>query len=241
MAIIRLAPPFDAYHGTVSGVAGSSKLTIFSTAKAAGVSRQWVVPANPQSTAQMLMRSYQIAGAAAYSALTPAQAAEWVDAAEQLNYENILHLSYTLSGINLFVMINAYRQIRGDAIIDACPTITMPPIPTEVTAVTLSTPTTLEIISKVPGLETDGWVLIRLTKPLSSAVRQARPNELRIVDDGDKAIIKHSVGTVTHTLTVTSGDYAVADRVGVELRSLSTAFFPGPKYLEPNTVILDAP
>jgi len=163
MAIIRLAPPFDAFHGTVSGTGGSSKLTIFSTPKAAGVSRRWVVPSNPQSTLQMLMRSYQIAGSAAYSALSPAQAAIWVAAAEQLSYENILHLQYGISGINLFTMINYYRQIAGETLYSDCPAISAPPIPTAVTSVTLTTSILLTIVGQVPGMETGGKTMVRVT------------------------------------------------------------------------------
>jgi len=239
MPIFRLTQPFDAFHGTVTGQSGDSKLVLYSTAKSAGVARQWVVPANPQSTNQMIFRGYQIAATAAYSGLTAAQAALWTEQAELLNYTNILNLDYSLSGVNLFVMINFYRQLRGIAILEDVPTIDKPPIPISVTSVTRTSATVLTVVASTVGLLNADFAMLRVSPPLSSAVRQARSNDVRIIGATLATSVVHPVSEVcTWTRTVPTGTYTVGDHVGVEITPLSADHFPGDKLLEPNITLI---
>jgi len=238
MAVIRLAQPFDAFHGTVAGLSGDSKLTVFSTPKSSGLSRQWVVPANPQSTNQMLLRSYQIAAAAAYSDLTQAQAALWIAAAEQIHRENIIHLTYELSGINLFCMINSYRQIDGQAIVDDLPPIEKPAVATDVHTVSKSNPTLLAFIAVLPGAKVNEMAMCRVSPVLPSPNRKARKNDVRLIGSLPQNIVTHSSGEATFLLTVPQGMYVEADPIGIEITTLSASYYPGDKFLVPNTPIL---
>lgn len=238
MPLYRLAQPFDGFSGTVSGQSGDSKLVLFSTPKAAGVARRWVSPANPQSTNQMLIRGYQTAAAVAYSAISQAQAALWIAAADQINRTNVLGLDYTLSGINLYVMINVYRQIDVEAIIDDVPTILQPPIPTVVTSVTLTTATELGVVAQVPGLETSGQALCRVSVPLPSDVYNASANDVRMIGPLLDVIEDNGAGTITWALDIASGDYAVGDPVGVMITPLSEFYFPGTPFLESNIAVV---
>ena len=231
MAIIRLAQPFDAFHGTVSGQSGDSKLVLFSTAKAAGVSRQWVSPANPQTTPQNTIRGYQTASTNAYSALTPAQAAAWTAAAAEINRTNILNLGYTLSGINLFVSLNSYRQINGVALVSDVPPIVIPPIPAGVDSADLSVATTLDIIIDLPGSSAGYLCVLRISPPLPSAVRQARRNDVRLADDFTQSIVVQSGNKGTFALTIPSGFIEENDYIGIEARQLSSSYVPGPVLL----------
>ena len=234
MAIVRFAQPFDAVHGTIAGVAGDTKVTIYTTRKSSGVARQWVDPANPQSTNQMVIRGYQTAAATAYSALTKAQAALWIAAAEQVHRENILNLTYELSGINLFTMINSYRQIDGQSILSDVPPIEQPTIPVSATNASKPNPTTLAFLGNIPGAPAGQLLLARVSAPLPSAVRKARKNDVSIIGSWPEAIVGHTAGAATFLLTVASGDYVAGDRIGVELTPLSQDYFPGTKFLETN-------
>lgn len=241
MPIIALSSPFAAFHGSVGSPLGGPNLVLYSTDKSNAVCRTYVVPANPQSTNQMLMRGFQSTSTNAYSGLTAAQAAAWVAAAEEIHLNNILNLTYELSGINLFVMINFFRQLRDIAILEDVPTILKPPIPTAVTTVTLTSATVLTIVGQTPGLPDADFAMVRVSRPLPSIVRQGRMNDVRLIGTPLSQSVVHPVSeVVTFSRTITSGDYAEDDRVAVEITPLSVDHFPGTKFLEPN-INVDGP
>ena len=240
MPKVRLTTPFDAISGSVFGQSGNSGLTVFDTANSAGVARRWVSPSNPQSTLQMAIRGYQIASARAYALITPAQAYDWNVAAAQVNRTNVLNLDYTLSGIALFCMINNYRQIHGQAIISAVPTIAAPPIPTAVTQVELTgVSTNMEIIASVPGAETGGMAMVRVSAPLPSDVYQGSAGDCRIQGTIASTIVVHSSEVCTWTLLTEASKYDVGDYVSVIVTPLSAAYFPGTPYLVPSVIVTE--
>ena len=239
MAIIRLTQPFDAYHGTVSGQTENNKVVLYSSRRAACVARAWVLPDNPGSTLQEAVRDYLTLSAAAYKGLTAEQAQEWTDAANAIMRSNILGLDYYLTGIGLFCMINAYRQIHNQAILDDCPAILMPPTPITVVSVTATSATLLTIVVTVTGLETGGMALCRVSLPLPGEARQARPNDCRMIDATiDNNIEVHVTGTVTFALTIPTSLIVATDRVGVQITPLSAAYFPGLPLLDANHVVV---
>jgi len=238
MAIIRLTQPFDAYHGTVSGQTPNNKVVLYSSRRAACVARAWVLPNNPKSTLQTAIRVYLALAAAAYRDLTEAQATAWTVAANAIMRENILGLDYYLTGIGLFCMINTYRQVHAQAIVDDVPTILLPPVPIAVVSVTATSTVLLTIVATVTGLETGGMAVCRVSLPLPGEARQARPNDCRLLDVTiDNNIEIHTAGTVTFALAISTSLIVATDRVGVQITPLSADYYPGLPLLAANVVV----
>ena len=238
MAIIRLTQPFDAYHGTVSGQTANNKMVLFSSRRAANVARSWVLPDNPNSTLQAAIRSYLSLGATAYKGLSQVNADAWTAAANLLSRENILGLQYYHTGIGLFQMVNMYRQMGAEAIVEAVADIVPPPLPLAVDSIVATSTTALDIVADVTGIEAGGMALCRVTSPLPGAARRARSNDCRMLDAtiADNIVVM-GTDTCDFTLTMPTSHIVADDLIGVEITPLSAEYFPGPRLLVANQVV----
>src|SRR5512135_2972581 len=70
------------------------------------IRRQWVVPANPNTLNQQLVRANLTSQATAYDALTEAQQNAWIAAAANEQSRSSLGQSGPLTGLQLFTKIN---------------------------------------------------------------------------------------------------------------------------------------
>lgn len=127
--------------------------------------RNWVVPANPNSTAQQAVRSSLRTLSLAWSAtLTQAQRDAWAAWAATLTFVSKLGTSYTISGFDAYVMCNGARMVGGVARVDAGPTVAgfatfTPVVPTfNVSAHTISVAYTA---ADAWNGETGGYLLVR--------------------------------------------------------------------------------
>jgi len=235
MPKIRLAQPFDNFHGTVSGQTVNNRMILSSSRREANTGRSWKAPNNPRSFRQIEVRKYMTLASAAYRDLDKAVADDWVDAANSHARTNILGLEYYLTGIALFLMINLYRQIDAKTITNAVPDIITPPVPLEVSSVKINSSTSLTIEADVTGLETEGLGYVRFSPPLPGQARRARSRDCRLLDPVlSKNIYHHSAGFLQITLNMPANYFVVGSRLGVELRSLSEFYWPGPALLVPN-------
>lgn len=86
--------------------------------------RNWVVPANPNTSAQQGVRGTLKTLAVAWSStLTVAQRAAWEAYAATLTFVSKLGTPYTISGFDAYVMGNGARIVGGLSRIDAGPTV----------------------------------------------------------------------------------------------------------------------
>jgi hypothetical protein len=85
------------------------------------ISRAWVVPANPQTPAQMNIRAIMTRVAAGWRALTEAQRAAWTAVASGVQSASRLGTSGPLTGSQLFNKINCSLSIFGQAQVDTPP------------------------------------------------------------------------------------------------------------------------
>ena len=100
---------------------GKLGLTVTYPSRTGLIRRSWVVPANPQTADQLLVRSRLATQAAAYDALTEAQQNAWIAAAAQQQTRPTLGQSGPMTGLQLFVKVNANLALVGE------PTVNSPP------------------------------------------------------------------------------------------------------------------
>ncbi len=100
---------------------GKLGLTVTYPSRTGLIRRSWVVPANPQTADQLLVRSRLATQAAAYDALTEAQQNAWIAAGAQQQTRATLGQSGPMTGLQLFVKVNANLALVGE------PTVNSPP------------------------------------------------------------------------------------------------------------------
>ena len=100
---------------------GKCGLTVAFSGRNGLVRRAWVVPSNPRSAAQLAVRSTLATQAAAYDALTEAQQDAWAAAASAYQSKSRLGQSGPLTGLQLFVKINANLVGHGAEAVTTCP------------------------------------------------------------------------------------------------------------------------
>jgi len=106
--------------------------------------RNRTIPTNPQSDPQTLVRDNLGALASAYRALDEAQRSGWRDLGLEIVRLDSLGQSYTLTGIQAYIMANRNRFSTGLAAIDDAPAV--PTIPTFIPgALTLDTTPTISL------------------------------------------------------------------------------------------------
>ena len=223
MPKITLSQPFEHFHGSV----GAPKQQVLWSVGQRNYSRQFVVPDNPETARQVLLRGYLTAAAQAYQALDAATALAWRTAAASKDTTDIFGISGSMSGIQYFTQVNTYRQIDGQAIDDTVPTAAMPSSPTAI-AVSRAAATQISFgITHANSASTGFWA-VRLAYIGSSEARLARRNELRNWSDtlaDNIAAIASSVQTMTLTqaaATVVAGEF-----IGYQLIPLSNDYEAG--------------
>ena len=85
------------------------------------ISRALVIPTNPRTTAQLLVRSFLASFASKWATLTQAQRNAWIAAAKQRQSKPRLGQSGPLTGIQLYTKINCSLLIIGGDEVSAPP------------------------------------------------------------------------------------------------------------------------
>lgn len=88
--------------------------------------RTRATPVNPNTTAQGAARGRLSAAAAAWRALTDAQRLGWDTLGSQMQRTDALGQTYTLSGFQAYVSVNANLALVGDAALDDAPALQTP-------------------------------------------------------------------------------------------------------------------
>ena len=100
---------------------GKLGLTVTYPGRSGLIRRSWVVPANPRTGDQLLVRTRLAQYAAGYDALTEAQQDAWITAAAQYQTKPSLGQSGPMTGLQLFVRINTNLAAVGE------PAVATPP------------------------------------------------------------------------------------------------------------------
>lgn len=86
--------------------------------------RTRAIPVNPNSDAQSLVRARFAAQAEAWDNLTGAQRAGWTSLGSQITRTDSLGQTYTLTGLQAFIMVNANLLQAGESTLSAAPAYT---------------------------------------------------------------------------------------------------------------------
>lgn len=183
MAVCTFKSPFERIHGTVNTGTMGAKIVALSSKYAGNYCRELVVPDDPRTDLQILMRSVIGTCAAAYNSMPRESAMQWVEAGEKIQKLNILDLPYSLTGMGLFTSITTYRILAGEDVIATVPTNLVPPIFNYYDLETDSggPGSSLSVRAHSIDFPDNYRLFIRTTMPLSSPVRQARINELSML------------------------------------------------------------
>ena len=187
------------------------------------VERQWVVPANPQSAAQIAVRARLQSFAAGWDVLTSGQRLAWNVAAAEVQSKSRLGFSGKLTGLQYFVQVNCNLDLLGQDPVDTPPggvVITMP------------APQSLTITN------TGGVIAIKLACPTSpgsaTLVRAAAPKNAGVSKASGLAFIgacpapAQGSSDITTLYTLKWGIPPVGKRIFVACQKMDSGIM-GPK------------
>lgn len=174
---------FGAFVTDIKGKVGS---TVFQANKAGAFVRNKVVPANPQTTPQVRVRSDMSAISAAWRGLTEEQRLAWSAAAPNFPYQDRLGQTKTYSGQQLFVKLN----LQLLSVNPSQSLVTTPPLAVELPGGTIdldsvenqTTAMNIGIDVNVTGyVQADHWLEIEATPGLSPGVMRPALSKFRLV------------------------------------------------------------
>ena len=193
---------------------GKLGLTVTYPSRSGLIRRSWVVPTNPQTSSQIVQRSNLSACARGYDALTEAQQDAWITAAAKIRSRPTLGQSGPLSGLQLFVKINAALMAVGNAMVST------PPLrPTDDTLpitglVITNTTGTIALKLSTTDSPPDGTMLWGCAPESSGVRRVVSPRFLGTLDSPANNAI-----TITTLYTAKFGAPAPGQRVFVQCQT----------------------
>jgi hypothetical protein len=229
MPKVTFNQPIAQFTGKVTDPTTNTGIVIFPNPKAGNVVRQYVIPTNPKSTQQQMIRGHFAAAAAAYKLLSTAEAAAWNTLAALFSQNNILGTAYKLSGISLYCRVNTFRQLDGQAISDTAPDFADLPVPaTGITSLTI-TGATLACVLDCTGMADGALVFMRITSSIARESRLLRKTELRIASSTEtEAFATVATDAATFGATVDIVSLTATQFCGVEFTAMSATYLPRP-------------
>ena len=190
---------------------GKLGLTVTYPSRNGLIRRSWVVPANPQTADQLVVRSRLATQAQAYDALTEAQQDAWIAAAAQEQSRPTLGQSGPLTGLQLYVKLNANLALVGE------PTLSTP-APKPAFDPNVCTGLELTNVAGVVALKmtctgsSDAFNILRAAAPQKTGTR--RPLSLRVL--GELPEIVAGKADFTALYTAKFGAPVAGDRIFVQ-------------------------
>ena len=151
---------------------GKCGLTVTFPSRNGLIRRAWVVPSNPQTAEQLVVRGRLASLAAAYDALTEAQQNAWIAAASQYQTRSVLGQSGPMTGLQLFIKLNANLEQVGEPQINT---------PAETPSFDANVTQSLELtnvggvvaIKLVCSGSSDAFNLVSAARPMKTGVRSS--------------------------------------------------------------------
>lgn len=228
MAIVTLKPPFKTYRGAVAfphhtgGIVWPIGTRHFR--------RMGVIPANPKSDVQVQVRAAMAEIAQAWQEVTDGEAAGWETLAAAMSPRLDPDKNpYDLRGQWAYMIVNSYRKLDAQAIVDTAPAYSLP-LASLITEAAHVTGTTTFTITVSPALVQTGFALVEISRMTYSIRRQARANEVVIptYPTGESVATTTSTET-TITFDTTDLQWAIATTAiyGIKLTFLDANYVPG--------------
>jgi hypothetical protein len=190
---------------------GKLGLTVTYPSRNGLIRRSWVVPANPQTADQLVVRSRLAQRARAYDALTEAQQDAWIAAAAQEQSRPTLGQSGPLTGLQLYVKINANLDLVGE------PAVNDPPAkstfdPNVVAALELTSPGGVPALKLTCSGTSDAFNLIWAAPVQKSGTRRMITRRLL----GELPEVVAGKADITALFTAKFGAPQAGDRIFIQ-------------------------
>ena len=192
--------------------------------------RQFVNPANPQTTYQVQQRSFLTNIGEAMQQLSLPQVEGWKAIAETIERSGRLGLSYKIKWNQLFSMVNSYRLNANQVIVTTAPAFTPVAVPTGITGVISDDGDPIQnlvVTLSESGTPPASFVFFEFTRDLGSTSRSARDNEFQAVDfvpDNIKA--RDTSSPYQYSITSERLNLIGGMRIGVRATILTSNYYP---------------
>jgi hypothetical protein len=174
------------------------------------VSRALVIPGNPQTEDQLLIRNFLSNAASLWRQISEAQRLAWIAAAEAVQSRPTLGQSGPLTGMQLFAKINCSNLIVGQAVVSDPPADPMfPTLP--VTALEITNPGGVVAIKLACSDDLELNTMVRASRPCSAGIYTN--NNLRYI--GTAPVVSGGYSDITALYTAQYGVPAVGKKVFV--------------------------
>lgn len=236
MPKVSLVSPFAKFHGKSTSEGAPGGQVVYSIG-GANYSRNLVTPTNPDSAHQILIRSYINSAALAYQALSEANASAWRTAASGLTRTNILGQEYALTGMSLYMLVNVYRLMAGQAQVSTPPATTAPGAVTNIgSAAIAATDLTFQVTHGLTPA-TD-FLYCRVSQDLGGDARQGRVSDLRtITDTFADSIVAAASSPQTVSLAMDYFTLTAGQNVAIQVLPLTDVYYPGTAYIAKNLLL----
>lgn len=180
MAIVKLRDPYEKIAGKVGGDDGN----VLFVSLGRQFLRNMVIPENPDTANQQIIRNLLTQAAQAFGSLTDNERAAWVTYATNHPKKDSFGDDYTLQEMAAYVEVNVLRLINAQAISDVAPSTDPPWTVSDITGVTWDAggPTIEITFTHTNTTVSNGFVKIEIAGPFASAQRNARDTDFRLVD-----------------------------------------------------------
>lgn len=216
--LVKPAAPVEFFRGKI----GTSIVGYVSRGRQ--MARQWVNPADPQTSLQSIIRAYLSQIAVAWQSVTEGEAEGWDALAEQMTRTDSLGSQYTYFANNAYLVVNFYRLLNGQAITDTAPVYAPPSTPV-ITGVAVDGTNAIMDITHAADA---AFYFARFTPPLPSERRKARINELRILSTAlNDSVIASDTSPQSLSVPMQRFEFDESNYVGAWVLPLSAGYVPG--------------
>lgn len=233
MAIAKPAPQFQLFSGAMQQA--NSGIVNMPTA-GRNLIRNYLIPNNPDTAPQSVIRGRLTLASEAASAITTTQKNGWKSLAANITRNGRLALNYTLNWIQAYNMVNILRLNDSQAQVATAPAWESKPPATSLTVGISSTNVVVTITHAISAAT--GFFAVRVSRPLPSAVYDGTLGDVRyIATDTATCIVPIAASPQAVTMAMNNFTLAVGNFVAVEVLTLSVDYVPSSRLFIPNKLI----
>lgn len=224
MALVEFKQPASRFSGR-TGVAGDGQ--VYYTIEGRGIARTLVIPSNPRSTDQQLIRGLQTSLALQYKGLERIQADAWDLFGRKFTGKDRFGRAFTYGGIQAFLAVNTHRVLAGLAATTDPPAFATTPSPIRIVSATVNVDGDLNLALEHQVAEGAAIWRVRITPPSDSNVRLAKPGDLRYATALFSASYIASTASPQSIVLTPKFTLSAGVPIGLEVLGLTPAYVPG--------------
>lgn len=197
--------------------------------------RGYVIPTNPQTAMQTLVRQYFAEVSTAFSSITANERAGW----DTINADHLLTdkdgKPYKAGAKGWYTAINSLRKLAGQAIVDTAPAWAYENGPYDIASVTLGTNLTIDFTGIAQGKK----YLVKMSQALPGTQRQPRSFVLVSTTTAENFVTAGPAGASQLEVAVAdlAKSWEVGSRVVVLIQGISDGYIPGGMFAKELTIV----